>query len=117
MLDANLIYLGLVVCLVVMGFQTIVLMRMRNLLQAVSQNFESVLYYFRKFLQQSQQMTPVAAAPKTCQFCRHRLAYINTSKTRQDENDFYHVCGLRNKNITLNDSCEAFEIEGDREQP
>ena len=76
--NENLIYLGVLLCISFLAVQVIILLRMRNLLQAVSQNFESVMYYLRKFLQQPQSAPTIAVPPKTCNF--------GGSLARSDEN-------------------------------
>jgi len=45
----------------------------------------------------------------TCQFCKHRLAYIDTAKGPNIQEDFYHKCELRNCSVTLNETCPLFE--------
>ncbi|RMI00527.1 MAG: hypothetical protein D6681_11260 [Calditrichaeota bacterium] len=101
-----------ILLLLILTVQMYLLMRIRNILQAISMNFDSVLYFLRKFAHSQSPQKSDKSAPrmrKTCQFCKHRLAYINTSKTRSTEEDFYHVCGLKNIHISLNDSCDQFE--------
>ncbi len=113
LLNDNVAYTFLLIFVLLMFAQTYILLRIRNILNAISLNFESIIYFCRKFAQTSNESKPASTIPRTCQFCKHRLAYINTSKTRNEEEDFYHVCGLKNVNITLTDSCEKFEKEDD----
>ncbi len=71
-----------------------------------------MIYFFRRSRKTGSTNMPAADTTlSTCQFCVHRLAYINTSKTKSGEDDFYHMCGLRNVHITLDDSCDQFEAD------
>jgi len=112
-IDNNLIHFLLVIMVVLLIVQAYVLLRIRNILQAISMNFDSVIYFWRKFIssQEKSKKAPQTQqkVTKTCQFCKHRLAYINTSKTRDDEENFYHRCSLRNIDVSLRDSCTHFE--------
>ena len=110
--DNNLLAILLILVVGVLVVQAYMMLRIRQILQVLSIHADSLMYYFRKLL--SREALPYNAAsqmPKTCQFCKHRLAYINTTKTSHDANDFYHRCGLRNVNITLSDSCEQFQTD------
>ncbi len=112
-IDNNLIHFLLVVMVALLIVQAYVLLRIRNILQAIAMNFDSVIYFWRKFISSQEKSKNVTQArpkvSKTCQFCKHRLAYINTSKTREDEENFYHRCSLRNIDVSLRDSCIHFE--------
>ncbi len=112
-IDNNLIHFLLVVMAGLLIIQAYVLLRIRNILQAIAMNFDSVIYFWRRYIASQQQDKPgapeVPKPAKTCQFCKHRLAYINTSKSSDDEENFYYRCGLRNINISLRDSCAHFE--------
>lgn len=112
-IDNNLIHFLLVVMVVLLIVQAYVLLRIRNILQAISMNFDSVIYFWRKFISSQEKSNKAPRTQpkvtKTCQFCKHRLAYINTSKTRDDEENFYHRCSLRNIDVSLRDSCTHFE--------
>lgn len=112
-IDKNLAYIFLIVAAVLLVAQAFVLLRIRNILHAIAMNFDSALTAWRKFAAQSSAGKDESPIPKTCQFCRHRLAYINTSKTKNDEEDFYHRCDVRKVNIALDDSCQHFERDGD----
>ena len=108
----NLVYFFLTALVVFATVQTYVLMRIRDLMHAMSMNFDSMAYYFRKSNTPPRSANPVksnANTLRTCQFCKHRLAYINTAKSQNTPEDFYHKCGLRNITISLNDSCPFFE--------
>ena len=110
----NLVYFFLAALVIFATVQTYVLMRIRDLMHAMSMNFDSMAYYFRKSNAPAKSANPVksnANTLRTCQFCKHRLAYINTSKGENEEEDFYHVCGLRNVNVSTGDSCENFEYD------
>jgi|GEM_PF-2266941 len=112
--NPNLAYLILGSVLLLMVSQVYLLLRIRNVLQALSMNFDSTNYFVRKLVnrpeEQKKKSNPNEDC-KTCQFCKHRLAYINTGKTSSEEEDFYHVCALKNMHISLADSCENFDEE------
>ena len=107
MLDPNVVYFFLALIVVLLGAQCYMLMRVRNIVHAMGMNFHTILYFTRKLTQSG--AATGQTATRTCQFCKHRLAYINTSKTRADEEDFYFKCAIRNANITLDDSCDRFD--------
>ncbi|RMF59226.1 MAG: hypothetical protein D6748_06915 [Calditrichaeota bacterium] len=113
--DQNVGYLFLITIAVLLFAQAYILMRIRNILQAVSINFETILFFCRKILtlqaQERQATNTTQEIPKICQNCRHRLVYINTSKNKSEEDDFYHVCALRNLPIDLENTCEQFEVD------
>lgn len=112
--DHHVGYLFLIVIALLLFAQAYVLLRIRNILQIISMNFDSILYFCRKILSNQsarKNIKPEHQVPKTCQFCRHRLAYINTSKTKTDEDNFYHVCALRNLPIDLDNTCNMFELD------
>jgi hypothetical protein len=44
----------------------------------------------------------------TCQYCNHRMSYINISQDIATEN-FYYKCRLQSIDILLSDSCSQFE--------
>ena len=44
----------------------------------------------------------------TCQYCKHRMSYINISN-KDDFENFYYRCKKRNIDILLSDSCIQFE--------
>ncbi len=108
LIDKNLVNIFLVVVVVLLLAQALVLLRIRNILQAIAMNFDSAMTAWRKFTASAAINKDEPQIPKTCQFCRHRLAYINTSKTKNDEEDFYHRCEVRKVNISLDDSCQHF---------
>jgi hypothetical protein len=111
--NTNLVYYLVVLMVVMVVAQVYVLLRIRTILHAVAMNFDSILHFLRKYMQSSppKEMSAqkMISAQHTCQFCKHRLAYINTSQTNESEGSFYYRCGLRNINITLADSCVHFE--------
>jgi hypothetical protein len=107
--DQNIIYFFLAIIAVVIGIQVYLLSRIRNVLQALAMNSDTVVHYIRKIASVDKKARSNQNTLKTCQFCKHRLAYINTAKTHQTQEDFYHKCGLRNVSISLNDSCPFFE--------
>ena len=108
-LDKNILYLFLLLIVVAMGVQAYLMLRMRNVLQALAMNSDTVVHYVRKIASIDKKSKPNQNILKTCQFCKHRMAYINTAKSPNTQEDFYHKCGLRNINISLNDSCPFFE--------
>ena len=112
-IDVNLVHFMLVIMVVMLVIQAYVLIRIRNVLQAVAMNFDSIIYFLRRFLNQKEKAktedTEKIQMAKTCQFCKHRLAYINTSQTSENEENFYYRCGLCNINVALSDSCVHFE--------
>ena len=112
-IDVNLIHFMMVVMVIMLVVQAYVLLRIRNILQAIAINFDSVIYFCRRFMNNKEDGAATAQsrqkAAKTCQFCKNRLAYINTSKAKENDESFYYRCGLRNINVSLNDSCVHFE--------
>jgi hypothetical protein len=44
----------------------------------------------------------------TCQYCKHRMSYINISNEDDFEN-FYYRCKKQNIDILLSDSCSHFD--------
>lgn len=112
--EGNLVDLFFVVMAILLLVQTYILVRIRNILSAVSLNFEALVKLCRKLMAGNAESRKRPAIPRTCQFCKHRLAYINTAKTRSDEEDFYHRCAVHNRNISLDDTCSQFDHEMDR---
>lgn len=112
-IDSNLVNFLLVVVAVLLILQAYMLLRIRNMLQAIALNFDSITYLMRKLSAASALGGKTASGqfPRTCQFCKHRLAFINTGKTSAEEDDFYHRCSLRNINVSLEDSCPKFETD------
>lgn len=45
---------------------------------------------------------------KSCQFCRHRMSFIQ-SGDESEYDGFYYRCKQRNIEITLHDQCEHFD--------
>ena len=43
-----------------------------------------------------------------CQYCKHRMSYINTTGDTESS-DFYYKCRRLNIDILLSDSCELFK--------
>lgn len=110
--NQNLMYILLGFVAIVLAAQTHILLRIRNVLQAVSMNFDSLLYCTRKLAETNTAQKPAAAqTQKACQFCKHRLAYINTGEKGAGAEDMYYHCGLRNVQVQLNDSCQQFEAD------
>jgi hypothetical protein len=109
--DSKILYFFLVIIVVVMGVQASLLWRIRNVLQALAMNSATILQYVRKNTSIDKKTRPNKKNTKSCRFCKHRLAYINTDKGPGAPEDFYHRCGLRDCTITLNDSCPFFEAE------
>lgn len=116
-LDQNILYFFfLAVMAIVMGLQARLLLRIRNILQALAINSETVIQYVRKIASLEKMAAPnqnTSQTCQTCQFCKHRLAYINITKGLNIQEDFYHKCGLRDCEISLNDSCPLFEEDKD----
>jgi hypothetical protein len=96
---------------IVLFAQTYVMLRIRNILQAITMNQDSLLYYMRKLTNFDKRKKTSATTFNTCQFCKHRMAYINSGDSKNVEEDFYHRCGLRNIQVRLEDSCRQFEAE------
>lgn len=91
--------------------QVYLLMRIRNILQALAINLDSSLHFWRKNVSAPNLAAKAPATPPICQFCKHRLAYINTGESGEGQEEFYHRCGLRNIAVRLNDSCNRFETD------
>ena len=112
-LDHRMLYFIMAVIVAVMGIQARLLLRMRNILQALAMNSETVVQYVRKIASTGNKKTaPVKAqepGKKTCQFCKHRLAYIHIPDGVAFREDFYHKCGLQDTDVSLNDTCPLFE--------
>lgn len=113
MFDQNIPYLFLVIILVVMGIQASLLLRIRNILQALAMNSDTMIHHIRKITSIDKKNEANQNILNSCQFCKHRLAYINTAKSPNTQEDFYHKCGLRNITISLDDSCPFFEEDKD----
>lgn len=91
--------------------QVYLLIRIRNILEALAINLDSSLHSWRKNISASRQVATAPTTPPICQFCKHRLAYINTGESSEGQEEFYHRCGLRNIAVRLNDSCNRFEAD------
>jgi len=115
-LDQNIFYLFLAIMTIVMGFQARLLLRIRNILQALAINTDTAVQYVRKIAaieKMAGTNQNISQTSQTCQFCKHRLAYINITKGLHTQEDFYHKCGLRDCAISLDDSCPLFEEDKD----
>ena len=110
-INSNLVNMLLGIIAVILLVQAYVLIRIRNLLQAIAINFDSIMHYWRKLASYHTSDAAQQTTLKTCQFCKHRLAYINTARSKEGEDDFYHRCGVRNIYVRLEDSCPRFEKE------
>lgn len=110
-LDQRLLYLIMAIIVAVMGIQARLLLRMRNILQALAMNSETVVRYVRKIATtDKKKATPgKESVKKTCEFCKHRLAYIHIPSNGNFREDLYHKCGLQDITISLNDSCPLYE--------
>lgn len=107
------LYFILMTIVVVVGVQTSLLLRMRNILQALAMNSDTLVHYVRKAASTDKKTRPDEHISKSCQFCKHRLAYIHTPKSPNAQEDFYYKCELRNISISLDDSCPLFEEDKD----
>lgn len=113
-IDQNILYFLMMLFVIIMGIQARLLMRMRNILEALSMNAETVVQYVRKIASIAGKDADLSGKPNptptnTCQFCKHRLAYIDTAKGLNVQEDFYHKCELRNCSVSLSDTCPLFE--------
>lgn len=113
-IDQNILYFMMMLFVIVMGIQARLLLRIRNILQALSMNSETVVQYVRKIASVTANETALKEKPNstptnTCQFCKHRLAYIDTAKSSNIQEDFYHKCELRDCSVSLNETCPLFE--------
>jgi hypothetical protein len=112
-LNQHVLYFLLAFIAAVIGIQTYLQLRIRNILQALAMNSDTMVQSMRKMVSPGKKAEPNENSLKSCQFCKHRLAYINIEKNSGAEEDFYHKCALRNAIISLNDSCHAFEVDKD----
>lgn len=115
-IDQNILYFFMMLFIVLMGIQARLLLRIRNVLQALSMNSETVVQYVRKIASiagkdavPSKSPAPTATKKNSCQFCKYRLAFINTTKGPNVQDDFYHKCELRDCSVSLSDTCPLFE--------
>lgn len=100
----------LLLFMIILLWQMLYLMRLKNILSNFYQYTESIF----KFFLRSSKSTKVDSKdliPKTCQFCKFRLSFIQMGEEKSDPEDFYYKCQLKNIPITLEDSCESFEID------
>ncbi|MBN2366440.1 MAG: hypothetical protein JXL67_09735 [Calditrichaeota bacterium] len=97
--------------LLLLAFQFILLLRIRKLLKRVSSYVDSITRYLARIDHQSVQISRNQPVPKTCQFCKYRLSYINMKDRESEVEDFYYKCRLRNIEVTLEDSCDRFETD------
>ncbi len=102
------VFLGLL-SLLLIG-QLIILFRIRKALQRVLLSFDSFSTLFRKITESSGIEETNEELPPICQFCKHRLAYIHSNSSGEQE-QFYYKCGLKNIQIGLYDSCERFDAD------
>lgn len=86
------------------------LMRLKNILSNFYQYTESIFKFFLRS-SKSTRVDSKDLIPKTCQFCKFRLSFIQMGEEKSDPEDFYYKCQLKNIPITLEDSCESFEID------
>ncbi len=116
-LDQNLVSFFLVFIAVVVGVQAYLQMRIRNVLQALTMNAETAVHNIRKMVpvgKKSYQHVGQNIEEKSstsCQFCEHRLAYINIEKSPNLQEDFVYRCALRDITVSLDDSCPSFAKE------
>lgn len=100
----------LVLFIIVLLWQMLYLMRLRKILTNFYQYTESIF----KFFLRSSKSTIIDnkdLIPQTCQFCKFRLSFIEMGEEKSEPEDFYYKCQLRNEPVTLEDSCERFEID------
>jgi hypothetical protein len=88
--------------------QVFILIKIRSLLQNISNYAETISKFFFKFGLFS---TKSELEPKTCQFCKFRLSYIHMGKNEGEVEDFYYKCKLHNVEVRLNDTCDRFESD------
>ena len=117
-LDQNIVSFFLVFIAIVVGIQAYLQLRIRNILQALTMSADTVVHNVRKMAsigtigKKHYSETEQIFEEKTsnsCQFCKHRLAYINIEKGSNFQEDFVHRCALRDVNVTLDESCSSFE--------
>lgn len=110
-MDIN-ILIGIILLLfaVIILWQMLYLIRLKEILSNFYQYTESIFKFFHRssksILSDNQEILP-----QTCQFCRFRLSYIQMGEEKNDSEDFYYKCRLRNIPITLDDSCQHFEVD------
>jgi hypothetical protein len=109
--DKNFGYMLMGLITIALFAQSYIMLRIRNILQAITMNQDSLLYYLRKLATSGKRQKSSAAALNTCQFCKHRMAYINSGDGKESGEDFYHRCGLRNIQVRPEDTCQQFEPE------
>ena len=96
--------------MIILLWQMLYLMRLKKILSNFYQYTESI---FKFFLRSSKgiRVDNKEIVPKTCQFCKFRLSFIQMGEEKNEPDDFYYKCQIRNVPITLEDSCERFEID------
>ncbi|MCK5453352.1 MAG: hypothetical protein KAJ16_03265 [Calditrichia bacterium] len=100
----------LLLFMIILLWQMLYLMRLKNILSNFYQYTESIFKFFLRS-SKSTRVDSKDLIPKTCQFCKFRLSFIQMGEEKSDPEDFYYKCQLKNIPITLEDSCESFEID------
>jgi hypothetical protein len=86
------------------------LMRLKKILTNFYQYTESIFKFFHRS-SKNIKVDSKDIVPKTCQFCKYRLSFIQMGEEKNEPEDFYYKCQLRNVPVTLEDSCGQFEID------
>ena len=104
----TLLYLTIILIIFV---QIYVLYTLNKMMMRLDTFTDCFLQYLHRVVKSP---APHAGADKpdgTCQFCKHRLSYIQPGEGDKKQEDFYYRCQLSNREVDLNDSCEFFQIE------
>ena len=107
----EIIAIFLVILFLLFALQTLVLIRIRKLLQNISSYTENISKFFYKYGVFTVFKPKTDLAPKTCQYCKFRLSFIHMGNNESGVEDFYYKCKLQNTDIRLQDTCEHFESE------
>jgi hypothetical protein len=91
--------------------QLLLLLRIRKVLKNISYYMEILSKFFYRFGGSGTTITQDEVALRTCQYCKHRMAFIHMGEKEKNSEDFYYKCRLRNVDITLKDTCDHFEGE------
>jgi hypothetical protein len=94
--------------MIILLWQMLYLIRLKQILSNFYQYTESIFKFFLRS-SKSTRVDSKDLIPKTCQFCKFRLSFIEMGEEKNEPEDFYYTCQLKNIPITLEDSCESFE--------
>jgi hypothetical protein len=103
----ELMILLLCVFIVLLIVQIVALLRIRQLISRLKQ-----VILDKKLVGRSgkQGLDNVPRHHQKCQYCKYRQTFINAT-IHGGENDFYYRCMHHNVEVSLSQTCKAFEFE------